>query len=134
MLHSILTFSKAQISAFIGGVIDYGTMVCFTELLHVHYTISIVFGGILGAIVNFSVNRLWSFYSKNTPYQDSVFQQLIKFLPVVLGSIALKSGGTFALTSITKLDYKITRLMIDALVSVFFNYMLQKHWVFKKRR
>jgi putative flippase GtrA len=52
---------------------------------------------------------------------------------MVLGSIALKSGGTFALTSLTKIDYKFTRLAVDAIVSVFFNYMLQRHWIFKKK-
>jgi len=134
MLRSILTFSKAQLSSFVGGVVDYGVMVFFTELLHVHYTISIVFGGIVGAVVNFSVNRMWSFYSREKPYRYSVMRQLVMFCPVVLGSIALKSGGTFALTSLTKIDYKLTRLAVDAIVSVFFNYMLQKHWIFRKTR
>jgi putative flippase GtrA len=134
MLRSILVFSKAQISSFIGGVVDYGVMIALTELLHIHYTISIVFGGIVGAAVNFSVNRVWGFYSKETPYRYSVFQQLIMFCPMVFGSIALKSGGTFLLTSLTKIDYKFTKLAVDALVSVFFNFMLQKHWIFKKRR
>lgn len=133
MLRSILTFSKAQISSFVGGVVDYGVMIALTELLHVHYTISIVFGGIFGAVVNFSLNRVWSFYSREKPYKYSAFQQLIMFCPVVLGSIALKSSGTFALTSITNIDYKITRLVVDAFVSIFFNYMLQRHWIFKKR-
>ncbi len=133
MHHSILMFSKAQISSFIGGVVDYGIMILFTELLHVHYTISIAFGGIIGAVINFSVNRMWSFYSKETPYKYTVIQQLTMFCPMVLGSIALKSGGTFALTSLTKIDYKFTRLAVDAIVSVFFNYMLQRHWIFKKK-
>lgn len=133
MPRSILIFSKAQISSFVGGLVDYGIMIGLTEWLHIHYTISIVIGGIVGAVVNFSLNKIWSFYSREAPYKYSVFQQLIMFCPVVLGSLALKSSGTFMLTSLTKIDYRITRLMVDAVVSIFYNYMLQRHWIFKKR-
>jgi len=108
-------------------------MIIFTEIVHVHFTISIAIGGIIGAGINFFVNRIWSFKSKETTYQYGALQQLIMFLPVVFGSIVLKSSGTYLLTLLTKLDYKLTRLAADALVSVFFNYMLQKNWVFKKR-
>ncbi len=132
-LRSALTFSKAQISAFIGGVIDYCTMIFITEVFHIHYTISIAAGGMVGAAVNFSVNRTWSFYSKDAQYEFSVIQQLVMFFPVVLGSIALKSAGTFAFTTLSKIDYKITRLAVDVVVSIFYNFMLQKHWIFKKR-
>jgi len=78
-LRSALTFSKAQISAFVGGVIDYCTMIFITEVFHIHYTISIAAGGIVGAVVNFSVNRKWSFYSKDAQYKFSVLQQLVMF-------------------------------------------------------
>ena len=132
-LRSALTFSKAQISAFVGGVIDYCTMIFLTEAFHIHYTISIAAGGIVGAVVNFSVNRKWSFYSNDAQYEFSVLQQLGMFFPVVLGSIALKSAGTFALTSLSKIDYKLTRLVVDVVVSIFYNFMLQKHLIFKKR-
>ena len=53
----IFVFAKAQVSAFIGGITDYAIMVFVTEVFHVHYTISIVIGGIIGAVVNFSLNR-----------------------------------------------------------------------------
>jgi len=117
-LRSALTFSKAQISAFVGGVIDYCTMIFITEVFHIHYTISIAAGGMVGAAVNFSVNRTWSFYSKDAQYEFSVIQQLVMFFPVVL---------------VSKIDYKITRLAVDVIVSIFYNFMLQKHWIFKKR-
>lgn len=34
-------FAKAQASAFIGGVVDYGVMIFVTEVFHIHYTIGI---------------------------------------------------------------------------------------------
>ncbi len=124
---SILTFGKAQFSAFIGGMFDYGIMIVLTEYGHLHYTRSIIISGMFGAIINFSVNRYWTFNNRTV----SKTRQLRRFVFVVLGSILLKSSGTYLLTELLKLDYKISRICIDAVVSLGFNYTLQKYWVFK---
>lgn len=129
--HSVYIFAKAQLSAFSGGLVDYLVMVFCTELLHIHYTISIAIGGIIGAVVNFSVNRYWTF-DANKASQLPVGNQLLKFIFVVAGSICLKSGGTFLMSNGLHLDYKISRILIDIVVSLSFNYVLQKYWVFKK--
>lgn len=128
---SVFVFAKAQVSAFTGGLLDYVVMILCTELLHIHYTISIAIGGIIGAVVNFSVNRYWTF-STHKASQFPAGIQLAKFVFVVAGSIALKSSGTYLFTNWLKLDYKITRIMVDIIVSLGFNYVLQKYWVFKK--
>lgn len=124
------SFAKAQLSAFIGGSLDYIVMIVCTELMHLHYTISIAIGGIIGAAVNFSLNRYWTFSLLDTTSRESVRSQLLKFIPVVLGSIVLKSSGTYLFTSFTKLNYKFSRLIVEFFVSLGFNYLLQKYWVF----
>ncbi|MDD4992304.1 MAG: GtrA family protein [Paludibacter sp.] len=129
---NMIVFGKAQLSAFVGGITDYGIMVFCTEVFHVHYTLSIVIGGMIGAVVNFSINKKWAFHSKNNHYQHSMRRQLLKFLLVVVNSIFLKSIGTFAITTMLSLDYKISRLITDLFVSIGFNYTLQRYWVFKK--
>lgn len=126
--HHVYTFGKAQASAFIGGVFDYALMIVLTEFGQLHYTKSIVVSGMFGAVINFSLNRYWTFKKRD----ESKRRQLRKFVFVVLGSIALKSSGTYLLTELLHLDYKISRLCIDAVVSLGFNYTLQKYWVFKK--
>jgi len=133
MLDRLLTFSKAQVSAFVGGIIDYLIMIFCTEVFHIHYTISIVIGGIIGAIVNFSVNKFWTFHSKEIPYVNSKWEQLVKFILVAINSIFLKSSGTFIVTTFLRLDYKISRIFIDLVVSLCINYTLQRYWVFKKK-
>lgn len=123
------SFAKAQLSAFIGGIVDYLIMIICTELIHVHYTISIVIGGLIGATVNFSLNRHWTFIIEGNS-RAPLHVQLLKFIPVVLGSIVLKSSGTYLFTTLTKLDYKISRLIVELFVSLGFNYLLQRYWVF----
>ena len=125
-------FIKAQLSAFIGGMTDYAIMIFFTEVFHLHYTISIVIGGVIGAVVNFSLNKTWTFYSNDKLYKNSMRKQLLKFIFVVFNSILLKSSGTYAITTYLNIDYKISRLITDLFVSLGFNYTLQRYWVFKK--
>jgi putative flippase GtrA len=132
-IERILMFVKAQISAFTGGVTDYLVMIAITELFAVHYTISIAIGGIVGAVVNFSINKGWSFYSSEAPYRNALYKQLFRFCLVVLNSIILKSSGTFIISSTWLLDYKLSRLIADLIVSVVFNYTLQRFWVFQRR-
>lgn len=127
-------FVKAQFSALGGNIVDYSIMLILTEIFHVHYTVSIVIGGIFGALVNFFINQAWAFRVKDAPYKSSIFNQLIKFTIVAINSILLKSSGTFIITSIFKFDYIISRLIIDAVVSITFNYTFQKYWVFKKKK
>lgn len=124
---NISIFGKAQVSAFVGGMFDYAVMVLCTEVLNIHYTNSIVIGGLLGALVNFSINKYWTYQAKEL----SLVSQLIKFYLVVAGSILLKSSGTFLLTENLHIDYKITRIIVDLFVSLGFNFMLQRYWVFK---
>lgn len=128
----LIVFAKAQVSAFVGGVTDYAIMIFFTEVFHVHYTVSIAIGGVIGAVVNFSLNNKWTFHSKNAPYKNSTRKQFLRFVLVVVNSIILKSTGTYAITTFLGIDYKISRLITDLFVSIGFNYTLQRFWVFKK--
>jgi putative flippase GtrA len=128
----LLVFIKAQLSAFLGGVVDYLIMIFFTEIFHLHYTLSIAIGGVIGAILNFSINNKWTFYSKDIAYRNSILEQLMKFVLVVLNSILLKSSGTYFITTFLGFDYRISRIATDLFVSIVFNYTLQKYWVFRK--
>ncbi|MDR1130769.1 MAG: GtrA family protein [Prevotellaceae bacterium] len=110
---------------------DYLIMILLTEFLGIHYTVSIAIACTLGAIMNFSVNKIWTFHSKTSAYKFSLPQQLWRFIFVVVSSIGLKILGTHILTEYVHIDYKISRLITDALVSILYNYMLQRYWVFK---
>jgi putative flippase GtrA len=140
-------FAKAQCSAFAGVLVDYSIMILLTDFAGVHFATSIAIGGIVGAAVNFSINKIWAFRTKGLCYKFNFFEQLWRFICVALGGILLKIIGTYFLTSVVlfyaegmkignyiiteKLVYKYCRPITDAIVCCFFNYKLQRHWVFK---
>ena len=132
LIKQLFTFSKAQVAAFSGGVIDYLIMIALAEFANIHYTYSIVISGIIGAYINFRVNRSWTFQSNDFPYKNSTKVQICKFAVVVLNSVLMKSYGTYLITTFMKTDYYISRIFTDGFVSLVFNYNLQKYWVFKK--
>ena len=132
--HLALNFTQAQISAGAGSLVDYGLMVFAVELLGWSLFWALALGGIVGAIVNFSLNRYWTFRDKGTAYSSALVSQLIKFTTMVLGSILLKYSGTYILEHYADIDYKIGKLISDLFVSVLFNYTLQRFWVFRKEK
>ena len=88
---------------------------------------AVALGGVVGAIVNFSLNRYWTFTSGSGTqgYSNAL---------TVAGSIVLKYLGTYLLEHHIGIDYKIGKLIADLFVSVLFNYPLQRFWVFHKTR
>ncbi|MFB9080601.1 GtrA family protein [Flavobacterium procerum] len=127
---AILTFLKAQVAAFLGGIADYGLMIVLTEAFKLHFAFSILVSGTVGAIINFSINRFWVFKNQSG-YSIPINSQLLKFGLVVLGSISLKSFGTLFLQNAFQIDYRIGRVITDLFVSYGFNYPLIKYWVFR---
>ncbi|AWK05823.1 GtrA family protein [Flavobacterium crocinum] len=130
---AVFTFLRAQVSAFLGGLTDYVLMVLLTEVFKLHFSFSILISGIVGAIINFSINRFWVFKNQCS-YNSRVNSQLFKFALVVLGSISLKSFGTLVLQKVFQIDYRIGRLITDSFVSYGFNYPLIKYWVFRTNK
>lgn len=95
---------------------------------------AVALGGVVGAAINFSLNRYWTFTtgSGTHGYSNAFLLQLVKFVLTVIGSILLKYLGTYLLEHYMGIDYKIGKLISDLFVSVLFNYPMQRYWVFNK--
>lgn len=134
LLRFVYNFGQAQLSAGAGALVDYGVLLSCRELLGWSLFWSIGAGGVIGAIVNFTVNRYWTFRDKEHSYSSGVWIQLLKFSLTVVGSILLKYLGTYSLERYIGINYKIGKLISDLFVSVLFNYMMQRFWVFRKAK
>ncbi|WP_159633662.1 GtrA family protein [Sphingobacterium composti Ten et al. 2007 non Yoo et al. 2007] len=128
MSFKLKEFLKAQLSAFLGGMTDLAIYSFCFKVLNFSAPFSNAISGSLGAIVNFVINRYWSF--GNT--KNSIGSQLWKFVIVVIGSIMLKSIGIHYFVDVWKWHFLLSKLLVEIIVSLGFNFTLQKYWVFKK--
>ena len=115
-------------------VIHVLLMYLLSKVFHWDLFWAVACGGVVGAIINFSLNRYWTFRDKQHAYRHGLKMQLLKFAATVTGSILLKYLGTYALEHGLGIDYKIGKLISDLFVSVLFNYTLQRFWVFRKAK
>jgi len=128
MSFKLKEFLRAQLSAFLGGMADLSIYSFCYKVLNFSAPFSNTISGSLGAIINFLINRYWSF--KNT--RASIGSQLWKFVVVVIGSIMLKSVGIHFFVDIWEWHFFLSKLLVEIIVSLGFNFTLQKYWVFKK--
>ncbi|MDR1678328.1 MAG: GtrA family protein [Prevotellaceae bacterium] len=136
-LSRLTTFFKAQSSACAGGILDYLTMILLTRFCGLDYIISTTIGCVLGAVINFSLNKTWAFRSKTQPYRHSPAKQFWRFGFVVVSSILLKISGTYFITEFVFGNdkyYWLSRLIADGIVSICYTYSMQHFWVFCKEK
>jgi putative flippase GtrA len=57
--------------------------------------------------------------------------QAVKYVIVWAGNLLLVSAGVFLLTHYGSLSYLVSKIAVSLIVGFFYNYRLQKRFVFK---
>ena len=126
----ILTFIKAQGASMAATATDYGLIFVLTEVFQVWYVASTAIGAFAGAVVNFLLNRHWTFQTQSERLQG----QAIRYTLVSAGSLALNAGGVYCLTEFFHIHYGIPVVLVSVLVGFFFNYPLHRNYVYRVER
>ena len=121
------TFVKAQAASLTATLVDFGVTILLKEVFHCWYLLASVLGTICGGVVNFLMNRSWVFKA----HDKKIHFQAFKYIMVWLGNLALVSAGVFLLTNYVGLSYLVSKVLVSIMVGVFYNYVLQKRFVFK---
>lgn len=82
-------------------------------------------GCVVGALVNFSVNRIWTFAS-----HDPTLPQARRYTFVSFTSALLNSGGVAVILLLPSIDYRIAWVLVRAAVFALWNFPLQRDYVF----
>lgn len=122
-----MRFIKAQAASLTATIVDFTVTVILKEWLHCWYLLASILGTISGGIVNFSMNRRWVFSARDKNMQ----WQALKYIMVWIGNLVLVSGGVFLLTHYGSLGYLASKILVSLAVGIFYNYTLQKRFVFK---
>lgn len=138
----IFMFMRAQFSSQIASVTDFLVTILSAKLFSLYYVYATCLGSVCGGIINGLINYKWTFKSKG----NSKIRVLIKYTQVWLGSIALNTWGTFALTeTIAKYAwvqellrhyiydlYLFSKVVVSLLVGFIWNYNMQRIFVYKR--
>lgn len=122
------SFSRSQIASAIATFVDYVVLFGLTELVHVWYVASVAIGAAVSALVNFMINRHWSFESASL---GKMHQQAWRYAWVSAVSLLLNSGGVYVVTESLDIHYAFSVIVVSAIVGWFFNYPLHRYYVFR---
>lgn len=121
------TFFKAQAASLTATAVDFAVTIVLKEWLGCWYLIASITGTVSGGIINFMMNRHWVFKAGD----GQIHFQAVKYILVWIGNLVLVSGGVFLLTQYGKISYLVSKVLVSVAVGVFYNYVLQKRFVFK---
>jgi putative flippase GtrA len=123
-----ISFFRYQVAAITATLIDFLVLILLTEAFNVWYVYSTAIGGLCGAIVNFNLCRYWAFCGSKNKFKNQVFRYIL----VSTGSLILNTLFVFILTHFASINYSISKIITALLVAFFYNYTLQRFFVFKK--
>ena len=124
--NGIITFSKAQCSAWIATAIDFGVTLLLSKLCGLWYGYATFAGALSGGCANCVINYRWVFHA----FGEKKKYVAIRYLIVWWISIVLNTVGTCQLTETLHIDFVIAKAIIAALVAVLWNYQMQRVFVF----
>ncbi|MEP6747922.1 MAG: GtrA family protein [Bacteroidota bacterium] len=126
----MLTFLKAQTASIIASLVDYlitNAVVLVAGASPSMVALASVEGAACGGVVNFIINRTWVFNEA----QSRTRVQITRYVLVWTGSVLLNASGMYLITYFTTINVAISKILVSVSVGVFYNYFLQKRFVFK---
>jgi len=120
-------FFKAQVSSLTATSVDFSITYILTSVVGVLYIFSSAGGVICGGIINFVLGRYWVFNANN----ERRVKQIPRYMIIWISSMFLNMGGIIFLTETFGFYYLVSKVITSILVGIFFNYYLQREFVFK---
>jgi len=118
---------RAWVASVIATLVDYGTFTVLVELAGVYTGSSRALGALLGAITNFTVNKLWTFRTQG----ESVWHEMPRYAAISLTSLLLNTLGVVLLTDGLHWNPLVAAALVGILVGVGWNLPLHRHFVFR---
>jgi len=128
----MFTFLKAQAASITATVIDFLTTIILVEVFNCWYLLGSIVGTVVGGITHFTLSRNWVFAAKD----GKLHWQAIKYILVWIVYLLLTTGGVYVFTTYVfnnyeKFGYILSKISVAVILSVCYNYVLHKKFVFK---
>lgn len=139
----VFTFLRSIASSQAASWVDLGLGFILFSLIGLEPWLATACGAVCGGVVNCIINYKFTFHAQGCPWSAVV----VKYFMVWAGSLTLNSLGTQWLTTLfensqwlTDLgfrpdgSYATARIVTSLLVSWFWNFLLQRHFVYRPNR
>lgn len=121
------TFLRAQAASLIATIFDFGLFFLLVEITGLWYPLANGIGNVGGAVINFTVGRSWVFDASHS----SKLSQAWKYSLVWFGYLIINFLSMVFLKHFFQMDYRVAKVIVALLLSVTYNYLLQKSFIFK---
>ena len=127
------TFLHHQLGAIIATAIDFLTMIVLVRFFGFAPATATACGAFVGGVSNFFLGRSWIF-KPAAGHEVHAGVQAVRYALVSGGSLVLNATGEHLLATIAGVQYVLARLIVSVLVSVAWNFPMQRGFVFGPRR
>ena len=100
----------------------------FLQSIITSYSVSMTVAWIVSSLVNFFVNKKWAFHS-----DKSTIRSMLGFYALAAPVFVLKAFVFTPILEAGSVSFKITYLIVN-IAMYFFNYIIQKKIIFKKKK
>lgn len=130
MAHALFSLlGRHQAASFAATAADFGAMVSLVELAGLSPVVAAAAGALVGAGLNFYLNRRWVFRVEHEPAAG----QALRYALVSAASAGWNALGEHLLFRVLGLHYVIARVLVSVTVGLGWNFPLQRGWVFQER-
>lgn len=139
----VTTFLRSSVSSQIASWIDMGTGFLLFAFCHLAPWLSTAIGAVAGGVVNCFINYRFTFHASSVPVKAVA----VKYMIIWMGSLGLNVYGTqIVYTLLQHLPfleemgfrpngyYAAARLSVSLIVSIFWNFLLQKNFVYQNTK
>jgi phosphatidylglycerophosphate synthase/putative flippase GtrA len=122
-------FQRAWIASAVATAVDYGTFTILVEVVGVYTGTSRALGALLGAITNFTLNKVYTFKTR----ENSVMVEVPRYAAISLTSLLLNTVGVILLTEGLRWNPLVAAAVVGIAVSLCWNLPLHRIFVFREQ-
>ena len=126
-MESVRTFTKAQLASLLASCVDFLVTWLLVRQLKAPAVPGSVTGTICGGVTHFLISRNWAFSAQEGKWTG----QLTRYILVWIGNLILNGSGVWLLYHVAGWNVWPAKIVTSIGVAVFYNYVLQKRYVFK---
>ena len=123
----MITFTKAQIASLLATGLDFLLTILLVWAFGWPKLTASIAGTLCGGIAHFLISRNWVFRAQEQKWS----RQVNRYLLVWTGNLMLNVSLFYCLNHYLGINYVLAKVVIATSIAVFYNYTLQKRFVFK---